>query len=76
MEVSRQCQTPVALPGGNSPQWSLHRRVELAKKPFWTLWRREECLASGGNRKFLVHVTVAKLVEALRYKSEGHGFDS
>ena len=60
-----------------------------APEPGWTLWRGEKSLAPIYNRtdyaimplvcrfSLLIHANaVAQLVEALRYKSEGRGFDS
>jgi hypothetical protein len=41
MEVSGQLHTPVALPSGESPRYSLGRRLDGAPEPFWALWRRD-----------------------------------
>jgi hypothetical protein len=59
MEVSGQLHAPVAL-----PPVPIVQEAELAAEPVWTLWRREEPLASTANR---TPITRSSSPETSRY---------
>jgi hypothetical protein len=50
LEVSGQLHIPEVLLSGKGPPLPIGEEAAWAPEPVWTLWSREESLASAGNR--------------------------
>jgi hypothetical protein len=63
MEVSVQLHAPAALATGKEHPVPIGKEAGWALEPVWTLWNREQSLASAGDQTAAIHPAACRYID-------------